>query len=55
MKPNKTPRKHAAFASSRRQKRKWMTAVACMAVLVAFGTIWALMMPAATLEGEAHW
>lgn len=54
MKLNKTPRKHAAFASSRRQKRKWMTAVACMAVLVAFGTIWAMMMPAATLEGEAH-
>ena len=54
MKPNKTPQGRAAFASSRRQTRKWMTAVACMAVLVAFGTIWALMMPAATLEGEAH-
>lgn len=54
MKPNKTPRKHAAFASSSRQMKRRPKVKSLLAVLVAFCTVCALTMPAATLEGQAQ-
>lgn len=54
MKPNKTPHKSAAYADSRRQGRRLPKAKAFLAVLVAFCTVFSLMMPAATLEGQAQ-
>lgn len=54
MKPNKTPRKHAAFASSSRQMKRRTKVKSLLAVLVAFCTVCTLTMPAATLEGQAQ-
>lgn len=55
MRTNATPNGYSAYASSHRQKRVWLAAVICLAILVVFGTIAALMMPASamTAQGEA--
>ena len=54
MKTVGTPRGTQAYASTHRRMRRWLTVVACMAALVVFGTVYALVMPAATLEGETY-
>ncbi len=45
--PNET-----AFASSHRQKKTWLTALAVLAVLVVFATVAALTMPASAMTGQ---
>lgn len=45
--PNET-----AFASSHRQKKIWLTALAVLAVLVVFATVAALTMPASAMTGQ---
>lgn len=50
MRTNGTPNGPAACASSHRQRRKWWTALAVLAVLVVLGTVAALTMPASTMS-----
>ena len=45
--PNET-----AFASSHRQKKTWLTALAVLAVLLVFATVAALTMPASAMTGQ---
>ena len=50
MRTNGTPNGPAACASSHRQRRKWWTTLAVLAVLVVLGTVAALTMPASTMS-----
>ena len=54
MKIKETPQGVKAYASARRQKQKWLTAVICLAALVVFATVYGLVLPAVTLEGETY-
>ncbi|MCB6992784.1 LPXTG cell wall anchor domain-containing protein [bacterium 210820-DFI.6.37] len=50
MKTNMAPKAVKEYISARRQKKKWLIAVACLACAVVFCTIYALTLPAITLE-----
>lgn len=46
------PRGYADYASAHRQKRRWLKIVTCLAAVVIFCTVYALVLPAVTLEGR---
>lgn len=48
------PHNTQAFAEAHRKKRRWLAAVSCLAALVVFGTVGALVLPARTLEGATY-
>ena len=48
------PHNSQAFAEAHRKKRRWLAAVSCLAALVVFGTVGALVLPARTLEGATY-
>lgn len=52
MKTRGTPGGTRSYAEEHRQRKKWLTVVACLAALVVFCTVYALVMPAAALEGD---
>lgn len=52
MKINRTPQKIKEYAAARRQKKKWLTALTCLAAVAAFCTTCMLVMPALTLEAD---
>lgn len=54
MRKNKTLRRKKEYIKALRQKKKWMTVVTCLACVVVFCTVYALILPAITLEGETH-
>ncbi len=54
MKRKRRPGAADKYTAARRRHMKWLTAVICMAVLVAFGTVYGLMMPATAMEGETY-
>lgn len=52
MKTNGTPQGTVEYASKHRQKKRWLTVVTCLACAVVFCTVYALILPAITLEKE---
>ena len=52
MKTNGMPRGYADYASAHRQKRRWLKIVTCLAAVVIFCTVYALVLPAVTLESR---
>ena len=51
---NETPRGSGKYARARQWKRRWLAAVTCMAALVVFCTVYALVMPATALEEKTY-
>ena len=54
MKRRKAPEGVRSYSEAHQRRKKWLTAVACMAALVVFCTVYALMMPAAALDKETY-
>ena len=54
MRMNETPRGSGKFARAHQWKRRWLAAVTCMAALVVFCTVYALVMPATALEKKTY-
>lgn len=52
MKVYETPKALKKYVSAHRKKRKWLTAVTCLAAGVVFCTTYALILPAITLENN---
>ena len=46
------PQRAAQFDQNRRRRQTWYRAVSCMACVVVFCTVYALILPAITLEKE---
>lgn len=54
METNKTPRKIKKYTAGHRQKKKWLTVITCLACVVVFSTVYALILPAVTLENTVY-
>lgn len=54
MKTNGTLQELKEYASARRKRKKWLTAVTCLAGIVVFCTVYALILPAIALERDAQ-
>lgn len=54
METNKTPREIKKYTAVHRQKKKWLTVITGLACVVVFSTVYALILPAITLENTVY-
>lgn len=52
MKINEAPKKLKQYTAAYRRKKKWMKAITCLAAVVVFCTVYALILPAITLDKD---